>query len=313
MVTLADIVNASYRIGAHLQPTPLEFAPQLGEHVHLKLENLNFTRSFKIRGAINAMLSLSDDERLKGIVAASSGNHAQGIAYASYLTKTHAKIFVPRHTPQKKIDGIKRWGAEVITTPENYDEAEHTARQTEKTEGRVFVSPYNDAHVVAGTGTIGLEIVRQLPGVGRVVVCVGGGGLISGIGTAIKALRPYCEVVGICAESAPAMANHINGTHLKENWHTLAEALSGDIEAGSITLDIAPKVVDTLYTITEAQIAGGMRFMAETMGYIVEGGGCVGVGAWLAGVIPNDDVPTAIVISGGNVDMTQFLRVLAES
>lgn len=302
MVTLADIQRAHERLQAHLTPTPLVPAPALGAHAWLKLENQNLTGAFKIRGALNAVLSLSDGARAQGVVAASSGNHAGALAYACHLAGVTLKLVVPSHTPQAKLNNIRRWGADVDTTSANYDEAEARARRIEADEGRAFISPYNDAWVIAGAGTIGLEIVAQLPDVGRVVVCVGGGGLVSGVGTAIKALRPSCEVVGVCAESAPAMYNHMHNARLPENWETLAEALSGDIEAGSLTLAIAPRVVDRLLLASEAHIAQAMRFLQEACGQIAEGGGSVGVAACLAGALLLDSTPTAIIVSGGNVD-----------
>lgn len=302
MVTLGDIQSAQERLRAHLTPTPLVPAPALGARVWLKLENQNLTGSFKIRGALNAVLVLSDEARSRGVVAASSGNHAGALAYACQLAGVALKLYVPSHTPQAKLNNIRRWGADVDTASANYDEAEARARHTEADEGRAFISPYNDAWVIAGAGTIGLDILAQLPDVARVVVCVGGGGLVSGVGTALKALRPSCEVVGVCAESAPAMYNHLYQAHLPENWQTLAEALSGDIEAGSLTLEIAPRVLDRLLLVSEAHIAQAMRFLQEACGQTAEGGGSVGVAACLSGVLKLDGAPTAVIVSGGNVD-----------
>ena len=197
-----------------------------------------------------------------------------------------------------------------MLTGSNYDETEARGRDMERSEGQTFISPYNDARVIAGAGTIGLEIAEQCPDVQRVIVCVSGGGLISGIGIAIKHLLPHVELIGVNAESAPTMYNVIHSTHKPEVWETLAEALSGDIENGSITLELAPRLIDTMVTVSEKQIADAMRFMLETQGWLVEGGGAVGVAAWLSGVIPHDDQPTVIVVSGGNVDMGNVLKVI---
>jgi threonine dehydratase len=225
-LTFSDIQHAQNRLKAYLAPTPLEPSPELGEHIFLKLENANQTHSFKIRGALNAILALSPQARERGIVTVSSGNHAQGVSYASHLTHTNALILMPKHTPQKKVRGAQRWGAEVMLVGNNYDETEAEGRRLEKEEGLTFVSPYNDLNVMAGAGTIGLEIAQQLPSVQRVVVCVSGGGLIGGIGTALKHLIPTIEVIGVNAESAPAMYNHIHHTHKPEVWETLAQARS---------------------------------------------------------------------------------------
>lgn len=301
-VTYADIAAAWERIAPYLPPTALEYAPDLGKNVHLKLENTNRTHSFKIRGALNAVLLLSEVQQARGIITASSGNHAQAISYVGHLLGVPATVLMPKHTPLKKVNGAKRWGAAVLLVGENYDETEAYAHQMEREQGMTFISPYNDARVIAGAGTIGIEIAAQLSSVQQVIVCVGGGGLVSGIGLAIKHLLPGCRVIGVNAQSAPAMFNHRHGTQHPEQWTTLAEALSGAIEQDSLTLTISDRVVDAMLMVTEAQIADAMRYMLDTQGWLVEGGGAVGVAAWLAGLLPHDETPTAIIISGANVD-----------
>lgn len=310
MITLGDIIRAQHRLKGLLQPTPLESAPDLGENIYLKLENANKTHSFKIRGALNAVLSLGESAWGKGIVAASSGNHAQAVAYASHLTKTHAQILMPKHTPQKKIKGVKRYGAEAILFGDNYDEAEAEGLRRGREKGLTWVSPYNDPHVIAGAGTVGVEIIEQLPDVERVVVCVSGGGLIAGVATAVKQLKPEVEVIGVNALSAPAMYNVFHQTDKPQVWDTLAEALSGDIEDGSITIPISRKYVDDIVLVTEEQIANAMRWMINVQGWIVEGGGAVGIASLLHDVIPDDDRITAIVVSGGNVDGSTLRDIL---
>lgn len=311
MVSIADIALARYRIAPYLQPTPLEAAPQLGEHIWLKLENANKTHSFKVRGALNAMLSLSHTQRARGIVAASSGNHAQGVAYAARLAGARAQIIMPKHTPKKKVKGVEINGAEAVLFGDTYDEAELEGRRRERETGKTFVSAYNDAQVIAGAGTIGIEIIEALPEVSRVLVCVSGGGLISGVATAIKALRPEAEVIGVCALSAPSMYNHFYGTNHPENWETLAEALSGAVESGSITLQIVKQMVDRIVLVDEAAIADAMRWMIDVQGWIAEGGGVVGVAALRSGVVEYDGRSTAVIVSGGNVDGETLRRVLA--
>lgn len=312
-VTLADIVNAHQRIAPYLPPTPLEAAPDLANNTYLKLENANKTHSFKIRGALNAFLSLDDSARERGIVAASSGNHAQGVAYAAHLVGAKAQILMPKHTPQKKVKGVQRYGAEAILFGDNYDEAEAEGLRRAREEGLTWVSPYNDARVIAGAGTMGIEIVQQLPDVERVVVCVSGGGLIAGVATAVKSLRPDCKVIGVNALSAPAMYNVFYDTDKPEVWDTLAEALSGDIETGSITVPIAQHYVDDIVLVTEEQIAAAMRWMMGVQGWLVEGGGAVGIAAMLHGVIPDNGKKTAVVVSGGNVDLSTVRQVLGDA
>ncbi len=310
MLTLSDVVTARDRISQYLHPTPLEAAPTLGEQVWLKLENANITHSFKIRGALNAILSLSESARAKGVVAASSGNHAQGLAYAAQVTGVQARILMPTHTPRRKINGVKHYGATAMLFGANYDETELEARRIARQEGLTFVSPYNDTQVIAGAGTISLEILERLPTVERVLVCVSGGGLIAGVAMVMKSRKPSVEVIGVNALSAPAMYNHFYNTDYPQVWDTLAEALSGEIETDSITLEMAKRYVDRMVLVTEGEIAAAMRWMADVQGWMTEGGGAVGVAAALGKVVPVDERPTAIIVSGGNVDGTTLRKVL---
>lgn len=313
-VSLGDITQARERLGAHLQPTPLEAAPCLGENAWLKLENANLTRSFKIRGALNAIMRLDATAREKGIIAASSGNHAGAVAYAARLSGAPAQILMPKHTPRKKISKVRRYGAEAIVFGDNYDEAEAEAlrRAARADSGGTWISPYNDAHVIAGAGTIGIELLEQLPSVRRVIAPVSGGGLIAGVATAVKAIKPAIQVIGVNAASAPAMYNHFYDRRQPQVWQTLAEALSGDIEPGSITLPICQRLLDDIALVSEQQIAAAMRFMLER-GWVVEGGGAVGVAALLHDVLPRDGAVTAVLVSGGNVDMATLRRVLCSA
>ena len=308
-VTLGDIIRAGQRLREHLQPTPLEAAPMLGENAWLKLENANKTHSFKIRGALNAILSLDEAARRKGIIAASSGNHAGAVAYAASLTGASAQILMPLNTPNKKVDNVRRYGAQAILFGDTYDEAEAEALRR-VSEGGTWVSPYNDRRVVAGVGTIGVEILEQIPDVERVIVPVSGGGLIAGVATAVKGLKPDIEVIGVNAASAPAMYNVFYRADKPQVWETLAEALSGEIEVGSITVPIAQRFVDEMVLVSEQQIADAMRYMIETQGWVVEGGGAVGMAALLHDVLPHDGRVTAVVVSGGNVDGDVLRRVL---
>lgn len=309
-VALEDIARAQHRLAALLRPTPLEAAPALGENVWLKLESANMTRAFKIRGALNAILSLDDAARQRGIMAVSSGNHAQAVAYAAHLTGSRAQILMPKTTPQKKVQGAKRYGAETLLFGDNYDQAEAEALRRAQADGYTWVSPYNNPQVIAGAGTIGLEILAQLPNVERVLIPTGGGGLCAGVATAVKELKSNAEVIGVNAAAGPAMYNLFYQTELPQVWETLAEALTGEIEPGSITIPICQTYVDDMVLVSEAQIAAAMRWMIETAGRVVEGGGAVGIAALLHDVVPRDGRATAIVVSGGNVDNDVLRRVL---
>jgi threonine dehydratase len=310
MVQLPDVTLAHCRLAPWLQPTPLERAHELGEAVWLKLESANKTHSFKIRGAMNAMLALDEAARARDIIACSSGNHAQAVAYAAHVLGLKARILMPEHTPQRKVNGVRNWGAEAVLFGKTYDEAEVEARRIESEQNLTFVSPYNDPQVVAGAGTIGLEIIEQLGEVERVLVPVSGGGLISGVALAVKSLKPEIEVIGVCADYAPTMYNVFYGTDYPQVWETIAEALSGDIEKGSITIPLAQQYVDRVVLVTEAKILEAMRWMIDRQGWIVEGGGAVGIAALLSGVVENNAQPTAVVVSGSNVDGEDIRRVL---
>ncbi len=310
MLTLADITLAQYRIASYLQATPLEPAPGLGDAVWLKLENTNKTHSFKARGALNAVFALDDAARQRGIVTASSGNHAQALAWASQVVGAQAKILMPKHTPRRKVNGVEFYGAEAVLFGENFDETEAEARRLEQVEGRTFISAYADPDVISGAGTVGLELVAQLPQIERVIVPASGCGLISGIGIALKALRPQVEVVAVNAESSPALYNFFHDTNLPQIWDTLAEALSGGIEDGSITFALTQQVVDRVVLVSEAAIAEAMRWALLEQGWVIEGGGAVGIAAVRSGVIALDDRPTAIVVTGGNLDEATLRRIL---
>lgn len=313
-MNLSDVTAARDRLAPHLLPTPLEPAPGLGARTWLKLENANRTHSFKARGALNALLGLDDAARARGIVTASSGNHAQGIAFAAAQVGARAQIYMPESAPARKANGVRRWGSEPRFTP-TYDDAEETARRVAREEGMTYVSPYNHPLVVAGQGTIGLEILDSLPNVARVIVPVGGGGLIGGIALALKEQKPSVRVVGVCAASSPDMINDLQGTHYPLDHHTLADALPGAIETGSITLDLTRRYVDELVMVTEDAIARAMRWMITDTGWLAEGGGVVGVAALQAGILPPDASvgstgETVVVISGGNVDADTLRTIL---
>lgn len=299
------ILQAQHRISPYLWPTRVE--PAYGLDVWFKLENTNLTHSFKIRGALNAVLSLPQGS--PGIVTASSGNHAQALAYAAALAGVPARILMPGHTPQRKVQGVRQHGVTALLDYANYDEAEAAAHKMAHDEGLTFISPYNDPAVIAGAGTIGLEILDQVPDVARVIVCVGGGGLIGGIALAVRSQRPDVEIVGVNALSAPTMHNLFYGTDYTENWDTLAEALSGGIEPGAITINLARQYVDRIVLVNEEQIAAAMRWLIEVQGWLIEGGGAVGLAAVLHNLIPLDR-KTVIVLSGGNLDVATLRRVV---
>src|SRR5665647_620825 len=209
MVTLQSIENAQKAIAPYAKTTPLVRSKFLSElcnaEVYLKLENLQVTHSFKIRGVINKLLNLTSEEKSRGVVTASAGNHGQAVAFGAKELGFKAKIVVPTNTPKVKVDGIRQYGAELLLFGATYPEAERKAKELAQVEGRLFISPYNDELIVAGHGTIGLEVLEELPNVDVVVVPVGGGGLISGISIAVKSLNPNVQVLGVQSAAVPIM------------------------------------------------------------------------------------------------------------
>ena len=308
MVQLTHIEQARDRLARYLQPTPLEPANGMTS-VWLKLENANRTHSFKVRGALNALLSLSTEERARGIVTASSGNHAQGIAYAAGLLGIEARVLMPTFVAKRKAAGVTRWSAQAVLFSDDYGEVEREALRIAHDEGLTYISAYNHPNVIAGAGTIGLEIADALPDIERVIVPVGGGGLISGIAIALKSRKPSVEVIGVNPAVSPDMYNFFYDKREPLSHDTLADALPGEIEPGSITFDLVPRYVDRMVCVTEAAIAAAMRWMVAEQGWMAEGGGVVGLAALQSGVIEPNGV-TAIVISGGNVDAERLASVL---
>ena len=272
-----------------------------GARVLFKAEVLQRTGSFKFRGAFNKMSAIPQAARGGGVVAFSSGNHAQGVAWAAQMLGVQARIVMPEGVSRRKLAGVRRLGAEAILFGETYDEAEAEARRLVRELDASWLSPYNDPDVVAGAGTVGLEILEQLPETARIVVPVGGGGLISGLGLVAKALRPAIEIVGVNALASPDLYNAFYQLALPLGHDTLADALPGAIEAGSITRDLVSRFVDRIVLVSEDDIRRAMQFMIFEQGWIVEGGGVAGLAAVQNGSIELDR-PTVAVISGGNVD-----------
>jgi threonine dehydratase len=319
MVKLEDILQAQKNIASYAKVTPLiqsKFASELIHgNVFLKLENQQVTHSFKVRGVINKLTNLSAEEKAKGIVTASAGNHGQAVAFGAQKLGFQAKIVVPTRTPQVKVDGIRQFGAELLLYDETYDEAEKKAKQLAAQEGRLYISPYNDERVVAGHGTVGLEILKDLPNVDVVIVPVGGGGLIGGIAIAVKTQKPTVKVIGVQSTASPVMyeslkAGKIVPPHRHERY-TIAEGLVGAVERGSITFSIAQQYVDEVTLVREDSLRRAVYLLWKNEKQVVEGSGAAGVGL----LLENKDLFTgktvAVVISGGNIDPYLFDGIIA--
>ncbi len=317
MIPLEKIEQAHHRIKGVAVNTPFSYAPFLsgesGVEVYLKKENLQMTGAFKLRGAFNKIASLSDAERAQGVVAASAGNHAQGVAYSAQHFGIRAVIVMPDSTPLTKINGVRHFGAEVILAGSNYDEAYAYATTYGKENGLVFVHPFEDAEVIAGQGTIALEILEKADDLDAVIVPVGGGGLISGIAATIKAINPKIEVVGVSAAGAPALKNSFDAKTPIDSLsvRTIADGIAVR-DCSPITLNYMLETVDTFITVDENEIASAILFLLEKQKLVVEGAGAVGVAALLHKKLPHlAGKKVAVVLSGGNVDVT-LLSVIIE-
>lgn len=319
MVKLQDIQKAKEAIAPYVKQIPLcrsEFLSQLcSADVYLKLDNLQPTHSFKVRGVMNKLLQLTAQEKAKGVVTASAGNHGQAVAFGAKELGFSAKIVVPTTTPRVKVEGIERFGAALVLFGMNYPEAEAKAKQLAKEEGRLYISPYNDELIVNGHGTAGLEILEEEPNVDVVVVPVGGGGLISGMSVAIKSLKPAAKVIGVQSRAVPIMyeslrAGHIVPAHRHES--TIAEGLSGSIEEDSITFSIAQKFVDRIVLVKEETIRRAVYLLCIEEGLVVEGSGVVGAAMLLENRGAFSGQTVVLILTGGNIDESLLKSIIAE-
>jgi threonine dehydratase len=320
MVNFQDILQAQKNIASYTNRTPLTQSKFLSELCHgsvfLKWENQQLTHSFKIRGALNRLLSLTSEEKAKGVMTASAGNHGQAVAYAAQKLGFHAEIVVPTYTPKVKVEGIRQWGASLLLYGDTYGEAEKKAKELAAKEGRLYVSPYNDERIVAGQGTVGLEILKDLPSVDVVIVPVGGGGLIGGVAIAVKSQKPAVRVLGVQSTASPVMyeslkAGRIVPPHRHERY-TIAEGLVGAVEKGSITFTIAQQWVDEVTLVREELIRQAVYLLWKNEGQVVEGSGAAGVAMLIENKESFKGKTVAVVITGGNIDLYLFDGIVAE-
>ncbi|HUS78748.1 MAG TPA: threonine/serine dehydratase [Patescibacteria group bacterium] len=314
---LRDIYLARGRIGKLVRRTPTEAAPFLGEicggEVWLKLENQQITGSFKARGAFNKILKLTEEEKGRGIVTASAGNHAQGVGRAAQMLGIKATIVVPGNTPMVKRRAIERYGVELIVHGDEYMEAERRAREMEAEEGMTFVSAYNDVDVAVGQGTLGLEMIEDQPELDVILVPVGGGGMISGVACAVKGVNGAVEVIGVQSIASPVMYESIKQGHIVDIPldDSVAEGLHGGIEEGSMTFELCRQLVDSFILVQEETILRAMGLLLSEQHQVVEGAGAVGVAAILENPERFRGRKVGIVISGGNVE-AELLREALE-
>jgi len=316
MLELADVLEAEDRVSDVARHTPLDyshtFSDITGAEVHLKLECFQRTGSFKIRGAANRIRTLSDEEANAGVVTASAGNHAQGVALAASRSDVDAKVVMPETAPISKIKATRSYGAEVVLHGIDYDDAQERAHELEAKEGRTYVHAFDDERVMAGQGTIGLEILDHLPEVETVVVPIGGGGLISGISTAIKARSPDTRVVGVQAEGASTVADSLRkgGPEAIDSVDTIADGIAVR-RVGEKTFPVIRERVDDVVTVTDDEIASAVTMLLERGKTLVEGAGAVSLAALLEGkfVYEKDEVIVP-ALCGGNIDLNLLTTVI---
>lgn len=316
-VTLQDIKDAKETIKDIVKKTDVlesaKLSAMTGANVFYKCENLQKTGSFKVRGACNKIANLTDEEKANGVIASSAGNHAQGVALGAKMTGIKATIVMPATAPLAKVTATKGYGAEVVLNGLVYDDAYAKAVELQKETGATFLHPFDDKYVIAGQGTIGLEILEQLDGNVDTIVCpIGGGGIIAGIAVAAKGINPNIKIVGVQTANIPSMQESMKNGEVTTAFKatTIADGIAVKTP-GNVTFEIIKELVDEVIVVEEDEIAQGMLFLMENQKVVAEGSGAVSTAALLSGkYVPQKDENVVCVISGGNVDVNTLYRVI---
>ncbi|MBC9903625.1 MULTISPECIES: threonine ammonia-lyase [Achromobacter] len=309
MIDIASIQTARENLRGQVLKTPFTLSRTLsdifGAEIWLKFENLQFTASFKERGALNRMLTLSEEERAKGVIAVSAGNHAQGVAYHAQRMGVPAVIVMPRFTPTVKIANTRRFGAEVVLAGDTFDDAKARGYELAQERGLIMIHPYDDEAVISGQGTVALEMLEDQPQLDTLVVAIGGGGLISGIATAAKALKPGIEIIGVQTERFPSMYAAVKGVSMPQGAYTIAEGIAVK-SPGALTQPIVTQLVDRLELVSESDIEHAIVVLLEIEKSVVEGAGAAGLAALLRAQEEGSDrykgKRIGLVLTGGNID-----------
>ena len=313
MLTIDNVYRASNALKGVIRKTDVIYAPKLakGADLYLKTENLQITGSFKVRGAYYKMTRLSDEEKKRGVIACSAGNHAQGVALAAQKNGIKAVICLPDGAPISKVEATKSYGAEVCLVEGVYDDAYQKALSLRDEKGYTFIHPFDDEDVIAGQGTIALELAEQLPDMDAVIVPIGGGGLISGMAYTLKTLNPKVKVYGVQAMGAPSMKNSIVDGHIEElsSVSTIADGIAVK-KPGEHTYALCEKYVDDIVTVTDDEISAAILALMEQHKLVTEGAGAVAVAAAMFKKVPIEGKKTVCVLSGGNIDVTILSRVI---
>ena len=313
MLKIDNIYKANQVLKNVIRKTDVIYAPKLckGAQVYLKTENLQLTGSFKVRGAYYKMTQLSQEEKERGVIACSAGNHAQGVALAAQENGIKAVICLPDGAPISKVEATKSYGAEVCLVEGVYDDAYKKALELRDEKGYTFIHPFNDEDVIAGQGTIALELIEELPDLDVVIVPIGGGGLISGIAYAIKTLSPHVKVYGVEAKGAPSMKNSIEHGGMEElpSVSTIADGIAVK-KPGDLTYEYCSKYVDKIVTVTDDEISAAILALMEQHKLVTEGAGAVAVAAAMFGKVDIQGKKAVCILSGGNIDVTILSRVI---
>ena len=313
MLTLDKIYKASHVLRSVIRKTDLIHAPLVNpdSEIYLKTENLQITGSFKVRGAYYMMSQLTEEEKARGVIACSAGNHAQGVALAAAKNHIKSLICLPDGAPISKVQATKSYGAEVCMVNGVYDDAYKKALELKEEKNYTFVHPFDNEDVIAGQGTIGLEILEQMPDVEAVIVPIGGGGLISGVAFAIKNLNPNIKVYGVQASGAPSMRNSIRDSKIEclDHVSTIADGIAVK-EPGEHTFQYVSQYVDEIVTVTDDEISAAILALIERQKLIAEGAGAASVAAAMFNKVPIQGKKTVCLVSGGNIDVTILSRVI---
>lgn len=313
MLTLDKVYHAKHVLKEVLRPTQVINAPQINPkaNVYLKTENLQITGSFKVRGAYYKISQLNDEEKSHGVIACSAGNHAQGVALAAQKSGIKAVICLPDGAPISKVEATRSYGAEICLVEGVYDDAYNEAIRQRDEKNYTFIHPFDDENVIAGQGTIGLELLDQLPEIDAVVVPVGGGGLISGVAFALKSLKPEIKVYGVQASGAPSMVESLAEDKIKclDNVATIADGIKVK-EPGEHTFEYCRKYVDDIVTVTDDEVSSAILALIEQHKLIAEGAGAVSVAAVMFDKVPVEGKNVVCLVSGGNIDVTILSRVI---
>jgi threonine dehydratase len=316
-LTVRDLYVARQRLTRYLPPTPLRFSDWLsaasGAHVSLKIESIQPTNSFKIRGALNAALHLHESGSRSPIVTASAGNHGRAIAFAAARLGLAATVFTPATAPATKKSAIRQFGAILRDDPPDYDAAEQAARDYAQASGGLYISPYNHRDVIAGAGTIALELLETAPETNVVVLPLGGGGLASGVALALKRLAPQIEIVGVEADASRAFSTSLAAgsiTHI-EVLPSIADGLVGNLEPGSITFEMVRRFVDRIVSVSEEQLLRAIGGLASEEHLIAEGAGAAATAAVIVGQAVSPDCHAVAILTGSNIDSATYAPIVS--